>query len=333
MLDALRPPPPLDPARRRYKDWLHLNVFDPASGCVGLFNASLHGAPEDERSRVIGTALVHHPQLGWLGNVEVGGYASATIGIRGIALEQVAVALDGSTGAVHASATLAGDRVEARLTATARRGAGAIDIELPLPFGSGWIAWRVIPRLVLDGSLSLGGTEIALAGATAYHDHNWGRWRWGDDAGWEWGAFASSSSAEVLVVSRTTNRAHDVRGPALLTVDAGERRRAFSGAQVQMSTTGTFVHAMRRVPGALAALHSDRSHSNLPAVVEIEASDGANAVSLRFVPRAVAQLIAAEPTHAGYSFLHEMVGTWEATGSWLGESRRTGGLGVFEWVS
>jgi threonine dehydratase len=26
--DALRPPPPLDPTRAAYKDWLHLNVFD-----------------------------------------------------------------------------------------------------------------------------------------------------------------------------------------------------------------------------------------------------------------------------------------------------------------
>ena len=64
--DALRPPPLTDPDVQAYKDWLHLNVFDHASGAVMLFNGSLHGAPADRRARTIGTALVHLPDGRWM---------------------------------------------------------------------------------------------------------------------------------------------------------------------------------------------------------------------------------------------------------------------------
>ena len=79
IVDALRPPLPLDPTRAAYKDWLHLNVFDPHSGLVALLNASLHGAPENAQSRAIGTALGYLPDAGWVGNVEVAGYADAVL--------------------------------------------------------------------------------------------------------------------------------------------------------------------------------------------------------------------------------------------------------------
>jgi hypothetical protein len=331
MLDALRPPPPLDPARGRYKDWLHLNVFDRDSGCVGLFNASLHGPPDDPRSRVLGTALVHHPALGWLGNVEVAGYTSARIGATGIALERVAVALAARTPRVQVSAILPADRVEAKLEAAST--APAIDVALPLPFGSGWISWRVIPAMTVSGSLTLGEVALVPEGMRAYHDHNWGRWRWGDDAGWEWGAFSEVAGDATLVLSRTTNRAHDHSGPLLLTLDAGNRRRAFNGPQVHVEYAGTFQGPLRRVPGALAALHADRARPHLPAHLHVTASDGSATVDLTFAPRAAAQLIAAEPLSRGYSFIHELVGSWSATCQLAGQRRTVQGLGVFEWVS
>ena len=331
MPDTLRPPPPLDPARARYKDWLHLNVFDHAGGSVGLFNGSLHGAPEDARSRVIGTALVHHPALGWLGNTEVAGFDTGVVTARGIALAQVAVALAPSGGTVHAAATFAGDGVVASLAATPQ--SAPLDVDLPLPFGEGWISWRVVPSLALEGRLSLGGDPCDLGRATAYHDHNWGRWRWGDDVGWEWGAFASAGDGETIVVSRTTDREHSTRGPALVTIDRAGRRRAFAGSQADVTCAGRFDGRLRRIPGALAALHGDRAHPSLPERVVVSARDGFDALELTFTVRAAAQLVAAEPTRRGYSFIHELVGAWQARRRGISGSYDSAGLGVFEWVS
>jgi hypothetical protein len=327
LVDALRPPPPLEPTRATYKDWLHLNVFDPASGVVALVNASLHGAPDDPRARAIGTALAHVPDVGWAGNVEVAGYADAALTSSGIALPQIAVALD--RGAVLASARFPDDGLVAVVTATAR--SAPIAIELPLPFGSGWISWTVAPRLAVSGSLRVADRDVDLSRAVAYHDHNWGRWRWGDDAGWEWGAFAAADDGPLIVVARTCDRAHRALGPALCVVDAPAGRRTFA-AGASLALDGRLAARARRLPGALAALHQDRSAPPLPSRVRLRAGDGIDAIELEFRPRAAAQLIAAEPTARGYGFVHELAGSFVAHGRLAGAPFACEGLGVFEYV-
>jgi hypothetical protein len=61
----------------------------------------------------------------------------------------------------------------------------------------GWLSGYVVPVLSgrLSGSLRTSGTpgtpgasELALDGATGYHDHNWGFWR---DVRWQWGQVAA----------------------------------------------------------------------------------------------------------------------------------------------
>ena len=181
--DGLRPPAAFDPSAPAYKDWLHLVVLDHRSGVAGLVNVSLHGAPADPRSRAIGTALFHLPDEGWVGNVEVRGFGEAAISPTSIGLEQVALAVDGARGTVHAS--------------------------VRQPLGSGWVAWYVVPRLHTRGGATVAGRSIDLGQASAYYDHNWGRWHWGQDLGWEWGCFLAPAPGPVFFLSRLTDRAHD----------------------------------------------------------------------------------------------------------------------------
>jgi hypothetical protein len=327
--DTLRPPSAFDPAADAYKDWLHLNILDHASGSVGIFNASLHGSPRDARARAIGTALVHSPAAGWVGNVEVADVADANVGATSIALARIAVATHPG-GGVLASARLPHDGLEAGITAT--RAAHAIDIEHRLPFGSGWISWYVIPRLRVVGGWSIDGVRTDLSGATAYHDHNWGRWHWGDDAGWEWGTWAGVDPDVTVVVSRATDRAHRTSTGTLLVLDVRGERRAFSDAAIDIRSDGPFRGRMRRLPGALAALHQDRTATTLPARVRIRAFDGVDSVTLTFDVRAAAQLIAGDPVRRGYGFLHEMVGAFEGECRVGGAHVQFGGLGIFEYV-
>jgi hypothetical protein len=127
--DTLRPPPLFDPTAPAYKDWLHLNLFDYASGSIGIFNGSLHGSPLDARSRAIGTALVHVPGGGWLGNTEVTAMDEANVGTTSIALRHVAIATDPNAGTVLVAARLPGDGLEAGLTATVK--SRPIDVATP----------------------------------------------------------------------------------------------------------------------------------------------------------------------------------------------------------
>jgi hypothetical protein len=328
--DALRPPPLLDPTAGAYKDWLHVNVFDAASGMIGIFNASLHGSPTTDRARAIGTALVHLPEVGWTGNIETLDLRDAGIGTTSIALETIAVATDPEGGTVLVSARRPGDGLEAGVTARAT--SRAVDIEQPLPFGAGWISWFVVPRLAVTGGVVAADRRIDLSNAIAYHDHNWGRWHWGDDVGWEWGAFASAEPAVTLVVSRATNRAHTRSGGTTLIAEVAGERRVFSGGAIAIDRSGSLNGDLRRLPGALAALHQDRRAPRLPAEIVVRATDGVDRVDIAFRPRAAAQLIAGDPVRRGYGFLHQLVGEFDAECRSAGRLVRASGLAVFEHV-
>lgn len=325
--DALRPPPPTDPDAAAYKDWLHLNIFDHATGMVGLFNTSLHGSPTERASRTIGTALLHVPDIGWAGNVAVRGFDETAIGTSSVALDRMAVAAFGDR--VLVSADYPDDAFGA--TITARIAARPVAIEERLTFGHGWISWYVVPRLTVSGSVTTGTTAIGLGRCSAYHDHNWGRWHWGDDVGWEWGAFVAEPPGPAIIVSRTTSRDHRrASRPMLLVEQAGTARR-FSGG-VALSLEGAFDAPLRRLPGVMAALHQDRARPWLPHRVRLRASDGIDRLDLSFTTRAAAQLIAADPVQRGYGFVHELVGSFAVQGTVAGQSCDCEGLGVFEYV-
>ena len=55
------------------------------------------------------------------------------------------------------------------------------------------MCWLFVPKLRADGWLRIEGQEQRIDGELAYHDHNWGRFWWGDDFGWTWGTMLSQA--------------------------------------------------------------------------------------------------------------------------------------------
>jgi hypothetical protein len=329
-LDNLRPPSLLDPSAAGYKDWLHLNVLDHASGSVGLINVSLHGAPDDPRSRALGAALVHVPHVGWFGNIEIRGINEAAIGRASIGLERVALAVRHDSGTVMASVRDHDNALTVRLTATAT--APPVRSEEQFPLGKGWISWYAVPRLTLAGEWTIGSERVDLQTASAYHDHNWGRWHWGDDLGWEWGCFLTPAPGATFILSRPSDRAHLRFGNTTLVVQAGGKRRTFSGTAVELNYSGVLQTIKRRVPGALAALHQDQAQLHLPKSLRIKADNGIDRVVVEFTAQAVAQLVAADPLVRGYGFIHEIAGEFTCSGMIGGAKIHGAGLGVLEHV-
>jgi hypothetical protein len=327
-LDGLRAPSALDPFAGLYKDWLHLNLFDAASGLIGLVNVAAHGAPGDPLARAVGAALVYVPDHGWAGNVEAMALSDASFAEHGIGLRSVAMGLDDLV--VLASARLPQDDLE--LTVTARATTSPLTVPLRLPLGDGWISWSAVSHLAASGSAVVAGRTIPLDGCDAYHDHNWGRWRWGDDIGWRWGCFLAAGGDPSFVIGRTYDRLHRAGGRPVLLVHCGGRRRLFTGSTVRIDTAGALDARPRRLPGALAALHVDRARPALPAEVHVDVDDARGRVRLRFRAAAAAQLIAAEPGEHGFGFIHELPGTFEASGSIGGAAFDVEGLGIYEHV-
>jgi hypothetical protein len=327
-LDGLRPPTVLDAEPALYKDWLHLKVFAPGEPLVALVNVALHGAPGDAKAVAVGTALAHTPGEGWTGGVEVEPLAAAGTGEEGVRLPGVALALDPVTPAVLASARLPGDALD--LDLVARPAGRALVVPWRLRLGDGWVSWAAIARLAVEGRATVAGREADLGGAQAYHDHNWGRWRWGDDVGWRFGCFAVTGGP-TLTLCWITDREHRRRQDARLHVH-GERRRGFAGASVAVEYEGKLAPPARRLPGALAALHGDRARPRLPARVAVEADDGADHLRIEFDAAGAVQLIVPEIAERGYGFIHELAGSFRVHGRLGGKRLSGGGLGVFEHV-
>ena len=224
--DGLRPPLLADPTRSAYKEWLHLNIVDHDSGAVALLNVSLHGDPRDRRSVAVGTALLHHPEAGWAGNVAVRPLRAARLGLSSIALPEVAIAVD-RAGRVSASAVMPQHQFEIVVEAVAE--VRPYEFPLPAPFGSGWISWYVVPRLRVRGRAAFDGRELRFRDAGGYHDHNWGRWHWGDDARWEWGTLLAAGDGASFVFTRATTRRMEPLTAPLLIADTAAGRREFTG--------------------------------------------------------------------------------------------------------
>lgn len=327
-LDGLRPPGSADPDRALYKDWLHLNLLDPASEAIGMVNVALHGDPLDPRARAIGTALVHLPGLGWVGNAESAPLQEVDVSEAHVGLKSVGLGLVRRSNAVLASVRMAEHGLTLDVQATVAEGPSSAFWKGPL--GAGWIAWHAIPRLTVRGNATVAGRSLDLGRTVAYHDHNWGRWRWGDDLGWEWGCFVSGEDDSTVVLGRTTDREHSPGQTPVLTVHAGGRRRTFAGASVRVEYAGRLAPPPLRLPGALAALHGDRALPRLPAQVSIAADDGRDHIALTFTPRAAAQVIVAEVHAPGYGFIHELPGSFRARGEVAGREIALTGLGVYE---
>ena len=320
----------LDPAAPAYKDWYHLNLFDHGSGSIGLLNVSLHGALADPRARVVGTALLHVPDQGWHGNVMIAGLDEAVARFDGVFLKNMAIALDPTGRTLHASATLRDEGLAIKLKAVPA--ISPVRFQPPRPFGSGWIAWFVAPRMTLDGTLRIGSHEVDLMAFTGYHDHNWGRWYWGEDFGWDWGVFTAESDGPVVVLARVTDRPHRLVAPAHLMVVHRRQLTRFPPGSIALQFEGRLESALCRLPGALAALHADRVRPILPAWVRVEGRVGLNWIRLIFKAKAAAQLIEGEPMRSGYSFIHELVGDFGAVGHVRDSVITSHGLGVFEYV-
>lgn len=332
MIDTLRPPLRSDPSASAYKDWFHLNFSDRASGTIGLVNVSLHGSPWDQRARALGTVMVHSPECGWISHVDNMSYSDANLAPAVLALRDVAIAVDGQKKIIHASIRGEPNLFQARLMA--EPASRSFSVEQKIPLGKGWISWSVRPRMKLGGEWIIKGRRTLLTDSSAYYDHNWGRWHWGDDFGWEWGCFfgASNNSQDpTLVFARTTDRAHR-RGEPFLLVDSGAVRRHFSRGDIAVKFAGRFDLALHRVPGAMAALHQDMAEPALPTTVEIIATRGPDSVIVTFGARAAAQFITADPTVPGYGYIHEIFGEYSSSGLLRGVPFESKGLAVFEYV-
>ena len=82
------------------------------------------------------------------------------------------------------------------------------------------------PVCKVNGNLRINGTVYSLDGVRGYHDHNWGRWMWCDNIGWDWGQAIELNDEEDdtdvgrygMTIGRLTNGSHTMDGISRLQI-------------------------------------------------------------------------------------------------------------------
>jgi hypothetical protein len=204
------------------------------------------------------------------------------------------------------------------------------------PLGAGRMCWLFVPRLRADGWLRIGGQEHRVDNEVAYHDHNWGRFWWGDDFGWTWGTILSQQPENPwsLVFLRMTDRRRlRCLSQAVYVWHHGEPAAIFRHAAVQMRSFGLLGRAADCTLPAPMRLLLDGEASDVPERVEVSATRGGDTVHTEFRPQSYARL--AQPSEVCLdrsTVLCETSGTARVSGSINGQRMDFVGTGVFEFL-
>lgn len=328
-------PPRGDPALPDYKEWWHFNLIDDAGGVDIIVNLSLAGdvhTPDAGQANLI--LLVHERGRGWAGGLDLFDGIAARVDPNGVAIRLGPSDLRYADGLY----TLDLARPDGTLVASLRfePRAEPFMVWKDTPIGTGHVNWIIVPNLVATGEVLVGGRRLTVAGARAYHDHNWGRWRWGDNFGWDWGFCAAAARLGEeplsLVYDRTVDRVGSRVMEHSLAIWCGERlARLFTRRMITASRAGRFDGPVRRIPGASALIDHSRVTS-VPRELRFAARDGADWLDARYEPDAAIQVAIPRETRFGLVQLNETLGWLTVSGHLAGEPVSFHRRACFEFV-
>lgn len=317
----------------QYKEWYHFCIIGQEVEVVVNFSITRDhrpaAAPGAHLARVI--LLVH--DHGWQGKVADIPWRDAQINPGRIDLRFGGQRLAFEQGAFHLSIALEDQPITLDLRIR--------PLTYPLlrsraPIGPGAIDWLVTPRLEASGTVVVGRRVHRLLAVPTYHDHNWGRWLWGQDFAWEWG-FALPTQSETpwsLVFDRLTNRARNQVQELKLSLWRGDRLvRIFARDEIKVHPKG--YRAQRRVPKfpPVMALIAPELTTDVPGEYNIEAITAQDHIVCSFAPEDLAQIVVPNEIDLGETVINEVIGAFHAEGCLKGETVKIEGKGFFEFLT
>lgn len=327
--DFLRAPVLAAARAEQFKEWHHYVVHRPGWRLIVNFSLTSEIRPGHAPRLVPRVIVIAHAER-WTGVVErfdCEPIIAADLGTLTVGANRMTVSPDGYRVVIDMPEH--GIHGDLHLTPTSRP-----FVVNNQPVGDGRLSWLFVPRLAADGWFRIDGREQRLSGAVAYHDHNWGRFRWGDDFGWEWASVlpATPDDPWSFVFMRMTDR-HRLRSlsQALYVWHHNEPAAMFRGAAVTARSTGllgrppdcTLPPAMRLVLGGDA--------TDVPAAMEITATRSDDVVRAELRTESYARLAQPSEVHLDRSVvLAECSGTASVSGRINGDNIDFSGVGVLE---
>ncbi|MGE2728060.1 hypothetical protein ACQI4F_01155 [Mycolicibacterium vaccae] len=204
------------------------------------------------------------------------------------------------------------------------------------PLGAGRMNWLFVPRLRAHGHLRIGGDEHRIHDELAYHDHNWGRFRWGDDFGWTWATILPSDTADpwsMVFLQMTDRRRLRFYSQAVYLWHHDDPAGIFRHAAVTAQSRGTLARPADCTLPPPMGLVLDGGVSGVPESVEISASRAGDTVQATFHAQSHARLAYPSETRLdGSVVLYETGGRARVTGTVAGKHLDISGSAVFEFL-
>lgn len=328
-----------------WKDWYHFILMEPNRGVRVLVNWTLSGRPDRGEMQLsliatlprecLSAELSPETPLATFGTAypqrwEVGMVNREPLRLRG---RGVSLEIDGKQLRVAVQDQRAGLAIafEAESEAT------PLLVTEDSTFGSGFIGWGLVPGLRVAGELSVGEESFGIdRNWFCYHDHNFGRFRWGEDIGWEWFvAFVTCTNGRTLtlVLDRRTNKNHSQWGLSYVFVYLGNQlRKIFLSPTLEIGWgwSATAVLPLR-LPGIMASVFAHRSLP-MPDSLRVEAVDERDRLSLSVRFDSAMELVVPDKRSCQYSFIEEVSGNVEVSFLLNGERLSGRGLIYAEYV-
>lgn len=334
-IDYFRRSPSRIGGRGEHKEWQHFIVH--AGDIHLLVNLSLvdEARPDPSPPREVARLIVLAHGEGWDGDVERFGEDEVKVeaGRMNARFGRNTLSFDG--GAYRLSVALRSRPVSAELELIPTA-LPALSAHHPLA-PERHISWLFLPRLLARGTIALGGRTVRVRDAPAYHDHNWGHFRWADDFCWEWGSILprGGDSPWSAVLVRMADRGRSVaRYQALFVWYEDRPLRVFRDEELRFCPVGHFQPARSfTVPRPMALLVPGTA-ADLPQALEVHArGDDGDSLRLLFRPGQAARLVfPAEGSLEQVIIIHEVLGRTSLSGKVRGKAVDTEGTGVFEFV-
>ena len=182
------------------------------------------------------------------------------------------------------------------------------------PYGKGFIGWGFIPGFSLEGQIKKDDLTIPITKKWfCYHDHNFGRFRWGDkDVGWVWWTaclWCDTGDQYVFVFHRGNNKdLSKISKPFLFIYKNNVLKKTFVGNSVDIDFIWTKTpERIAILPGAFASVFSHRKVLT-PEFIKVHAKDDLDSLHMDMFVDTKSEIILPDYQDKQYTFLKELNG-------------------------
>jgi hypothetical protein len=319
-----------------HREWNYFCVFaDEGTLIVNLslmdrISLPMNSLDKREQARV--AVLVRNSAGRWLGAVDQ--YAPDTVSIRAGRIDSwfgpnSLELIDGSYR-LRICMTEAGVEADLVLKPVAQP---ALTRSVPLGKTEP-MRWLVVPRLQATGKVRFGEQLHYIRHSPAYHDHNWGRFSWGGDFGWEWG-ISLNAGGKVdwsVIYYRITDRGrHHVLSQGLLLWRNHAHSRTFQDSELDVRSFGLLrSKRLLHLPG-ITALAIPGTAADIPRRIEIRARSGGDTLEVALDLNDRAQIGVPNDHDSGFTCISETHGRSRIQGMIRGETIAFESLAVVEF--